>query len=452
MTTALLSTLLSAAGLAALGLLLLPARPQAWGALGGTLGLTQRDLRVFNNFTDPEANDNTVPDPSFPGALGAPLAIWKGAVEWGSERHGDGFGDPTQPGDLGSGGANFDPTWQGLASGVGGVDDNVVSEISGFSLGVLAYTELPISDGWRIRFYADAAVWEDGPGAFPPLPDHKDIQGVACHEYGHALGLAHSGISDQLTMFPSGSGTNVNKRSIEWDDVDGVRGLYGVRAATKPHVDGYELSGGNVTISGSRFDVLANEVWFTNGAPNADGTPLVVANLPSSAGGTRITLAVPAAALPGDVLVRVPGSRGAALSNAYPFDPAQASCPLPVVYGTPKTTSQGTLPALATSGRPRLAVNDFAIETGGGIPGVSGVLFSGAHANAAPFQGGTLYVSRPLRREVPFVFDFLGGVSIPIPVTPQLIGQTRCYQLWFQDAGDPFGVGLSNAVQVTFCP
>ena len=33
-----------------------------------------------------EANQNVTPDPSFPGAVGAPLAIWKAVVEWGSER------------------------------------------------------------------------------------------------------------------------------------------------------------------------------------------------------------------------------------------------------------------------------------------------------------------------------------------------------------------------------
>jgi len=51
--------------------------------LGGQLDLTQRDVRVFNNFVNPEANQNAVPDPSFPGAVGAPLAIWKAIVEWG---------------------------------------------------------------------------------------------------------------------------------------------------------------------------------------------------------------------------------------------------------------------------------------------------------------------------------------------------------------------------------
>ncbi len=446
------TTLPAATAFALAAFLLLPATPRAWSALGGTLDLAQRDVRVFNNFSDPEANDNQSPDPSFPGATGAPLAIWKAVVEWGSGPHGDGQGDPTQPGSLGSGGADFDSTWQGLAGGVGGVDDNIVSEIGGSSLGVLAFTEIPISDGWRIRFYRDAGVWQDGPGPFPVIAGHKDIQGVMAHEYGHALGLDHSGISDQLTMFPSGSGTNIDKRSIEWDDVDGVRALYGVRSAFKPRIDTYELAGNVLTLVGAHFDAADNAVWFTDGSPSADGTPLVAAGLSSSAGGTRIALAIPANAAPGDVLVRVPGTSGAALSNAFPFDPAHAPCPAPLLYGTPKMTSQGGLPALGVSGRPNVSTQDLFIETGGGIPGASGIWFSGGAPAAAPFQGGTLLAMRPLRREGQFVFDFLGGVSIPVPVTPAMVGTTRHYQLWFQDPGDPFGVGLSNAVRIVFCP
>jgi hypothetical protein len=82
--------------------LLYPAHVQAYAFLGGALRLPQRDVRVFDNFTNPEANDNTTPDPNFPGAVGATLAIWKACVEWGSELHGDGNGDPTQAAGLGS--------------------------------------------------------------------------------------------------------------------------------------------------------------------------------------------------------------------------------------------------------------------------------------------------------------------------------------------------------------
>ena len=103
-----LSAAAVALGFAAL--LVAPRRVAAFSMLGHALGLDQRDVRVFNNFADPEANDNTTPHATWPGALGAPMAVWKAVAEWGSRLHGDGENDPSQPGDVGSGGASFDVT------------------------------------------------------------------------------------------------------------------------------------------------------------------------------------------------------------------------------------------------------------------------------------------------------------------------------------------------------
>ena len=73
--------------------LLAPDELQAFVKSGEMLDTTQRDVRVFNNFADSRANDNVQPDSQFPGALGAELAIWKAAAEWGSRSHGSGQGD-----------------------------------------------------------------------------------------------------------------------------------------------------------------------------------------------------------------------------------------------------------------------------------------------------------------------------------------------------------------------
>lgn len=442
----------SASALAVLGAaaaFLSAARGDAWAPLGGTLDLDRRGFRVFPNFVNPEANDNAVPDPNFPGALGAALAVWKGVAEWGSGPRYDGLGDPTQP-VIGSGGANFDSVYLGLASGPGRTNDNVISGISGCSLGTVAFCETPISDGWRIRFRVECYVFEDAPGLWPAVPDGKDIQGVATHEYGHALGLDHSGLPGEPTMFPSSSGQLITRRSIEADDIAGVQALYGVKSASKPQVATYELNGGTLVVRGANFAAFGNEVWLTSTTSGASGLPRVVQGLASN--GTEISLALPLDAAPGDLVVRVPGTSGAALSNAMPFDPLAEPCPIPSVYGTAKLTSQGTFANLYTSGRPRMSLDDFAIATDGGIPLANGILFSGGTPTAAPFFGGTLLAQRPLVRHRTFQFDFLGGVTLPIAVTPAMVGTTRYYQLWFQDTGDPFGVGLSDAVRVTFCP
>ncbi|MBK7643925.1 MAG: matrixin family metalloprotease [Planctomycetes bacterium] len=451
-TQILFRTACASAALGLAGLVCLPPEALGYAFLGGSLRLAQRDVRVFNNFSDPEANANTQPDPDFPGAIGAPLAIWKAAVEWGSQRHGTGLGDPNNMDGLGSGGADFDFSWQGETNTVGGTNENIVSELVGTSGGIYAFCETPIADGWRIRFYSDAAVWHDSPDSPPPGNTHKDIQGVATHELGHALGLDHSNIPE-ATMLGALIGSGVTWRSLAPDDQAGVQALYGARSAGKPEIAALFVPAPLVlVVAGLNFAANGNELWFPDGSVGADGTPLVIGGLPSDATRTRITCVLPPNAAAGDVLVHVPGQSGATLSNAFPFEPGQPSCPPIVAYGTPKTTSQATLPALYWSGRPTLTTDDFVIGTTGGIPNANCVLLSGTQRANLPFQGGTLYLGGALRRYPPATLDFFGGIELHVPVAPALVGTRRFYQLWFADAGDAFGVGLSDALQVYFCP
>ena len=68
-------------GLALAAALLAPAeRAEGFTTLGFSLGQSQRDFRVFNNFADAGANDNQTPDPNFPGYFGAVMAIWSRAL------------------------------------------------------------------------------------------------------------------------------------------------------------------------------------------------------------------------------------------------------------------------------------------------------------------------------------------------------------------------------------
>jgi hypothetical protein len=427
----------------------------AFTTIGHTLGLDQRDVRVHDTFEAPPG----VPDPNWPGYEGAALAVWKAVSEWGSGLHGDGSGDPSQPNGVGSGGANFDATWQGLAPGPGSSTGNVVSQLQGCSGGVLLITQYG-SNGWQIQFYS-CWDWWVGPGV--PPAGMLDLQGVVCHEYGHALGLGHSTITGS-TMSASLIGSGYAQRSIEADDVAGIRFLYGAAAAGKPQiasVAGTDL----LTITGSNFAPSGNEVWFTQAVLNPTGEPVRVVGLPSSAGGTQIVVAVPALAGPGDVLVRVPGSGNDKLSNAFPF--AAGDCGEPVTFCTAKLNSQGCLPAISSSGQASASsATAFLIEAGDVINNKTGLLLYAFAPGAAPFQGGTLCLSGSLKRTPPqsslgnpgaddcsgeLSFDF--NVHVQSGLDPALVPGTHVYaQYYYRDPADALGVGLTDALAFQICP
>jgi hypothetical protein len=299
-------------------LLLAPLRPSAaFDKLGHSLNKANRDVRVFDNFLDPTANNNTIPDAQFPGHVGLELALWKAVVEWGSQLHGDGSGDPlSNP--LGSGAANFDAFWAGNADAPGNTGQNIVSALADCGgTGTLAFAETGLSAGWRIRF-CDEWSWDDGPGT---ILGRWDLQGVMAHEYGHALGLAHSGIPG-TTMWPTVSMGQTSWRSIESDDIAGVQCIYGVASPTKPRITATVADPGanTLTIHGTSFGLTDNEVWFTPAA----STPAAVDPIVRVAGvvsdGVVITVGIPAEAGPGDVMVNLASTGGATLSNAFPTD------------------------------------------------------------------------------------------------------------------------------------
>jgi len=299
-------------------LLILPGQEsQGFSKIGGSLGVTQRDVRVFNNFGDAASNNNTTPASQYPGWDGAELAIWKGLTEWASDPFGDGSGD-VSGNVLGGTDSNFDAFWAGGANGIGGTNDNIASTISSCGGGTLAYCETPISNGWRIRF-CENWTWADGPSFIPG--NQFDLQGVMCHEYGHALGLGHSTVGS-ATMFPSASQGSTGIRSIATDDVNGVRCVYGDEANDKPRIESSTVNGNTLELFGANFSAFNNQVWFTRASNSSTGSdPRVIASsVASTQAGTAISVNIPAAAGPGNVMVVASGAaNGSDMSNAWPF-------------------------------------------------------------------------------------------------------------------------------------
>jgi hypothetical protein len=312
----------------------------AFETLSQTLGIAstgfgyQRDFRVRDNCSDAAANDNLAAESGYPGARGAVLAVWKAAATWSSQAS------------VGTG-ANFDFDYQGLANDDGGNDGNVVSwQSSCGSTGTLAYALSPIDNGWTIRF-CDEWIWSDGPGA--PLLGQYDIQGVATHELGHALGLDHTTIgcdgecTDDSTMCPFACGAATSSRTLGNDDLAGVTAIYGVATAGKPRITslaGSSSINGTLTVHGQGFPATVN-VKFTAGSSQDVGSiPGVVSAVPSSSGGTQLAVKIPSVARDGNVLLWSP--QLGLLSNAFPID-IDAAAPVPPAIGA---ISPGTAQAL----------------------------------------------------------------------------------------------------------
>lgn len=377
-----------------------PEETGGYSLLGGSLSLSQRDVRIFNNFNDLTANDYTTEHPEWPGYTGAEQAIWRAVMEWGSELHGSGGGDPTQIDGVGNGGANFDPSWQGNATGIGTSNSNIHSGLSGGSGGVLAYCETPISDGWRIRYY-ESWIWDDD----ATWPTGTDLQGIGVHEYGHALGLGHSSFG-QATMFATASGSGIGQRSISSDDAEGVQAIYGVKAVDKPRITNVIQNGGSsITIQGTNFSNSNNELWFTKTGTGGNGTPIKMGGVSSSNGGTEITINVPGTAGPGDVMVKVPGSSHSDLSNGWPWSYEEE-----VLVPCFDYVINEVVPAQIGSVVPG---NDQTVELRGcGFTGVTSILVDGEPLPTFPLTFTTIHDQR-IQFQMPNVTT-LGMVDIEI--------------------------------------
>jgi Subtilase family len=127
-------------------------------------------------------------------------------------------------------------------------------------------------------------------------------------------------------------------------------------------------------------------------------------------------------------------------------------CPPPVTYCTAKTTSIGSVPAIGFSGTASQTANDLVVTLADAVPGKNGLVFWGPGAAGAPFQGGFLCVSGMTTRGPLTVLSATGSASFAVAITAPMVGTTRRYQWWYRDPAAPFTTGLSDGLQVTFCP
>lgn len=117
------------------------------------------------------------------------------------------------------------------------------------------------------------------------------------------------------------------------------------------------------------------------------------------------------------------------------------------ILGTGDVLTTGGTATITTTGTPSLATQGFSIQAHGPVWGRSG-LFSSATPAAIPMNGLIWNVGNPSTIQV-INLDGNGNGSINIPVTSQLVGTTKYYQLKFRNGAA--GLGITNAIAVTFC-
>lgn len=322
-------------GAAALSLVFAwPSTSTGFSTIGGNLGIAttgngfQRDVRVWNNAADAAANNNVTAETNHPGALGAPLSVWKAAEAWNSNTP--------------AAARNFDFDWQGgFATSAGNANSNTVFwGTDGCGGGTLAYTVTPISDGWFILM-CENWTWADGPGSVGG--SQIDIQGVAAHELGHALGLGHSAVNcggscaSQTTMCPAICGSGTEQRTIAADDQAGLNNIYGAISGNKPTItaiSGTKQLGSVLTITGTNFPFPGNlHVKFTaNTTTNTGAIPGLVQTVPTTSA-TTLNVTIPNTALDGNVLVWNVVANPDVLSNPFPIDiGGVAPPPAPILF------------------------------------------------------------------------------------------------------------------------
>jgi hypothetical protein len=153
-------------------------------------------------------------------------------------------------------------------------------------------------------------------------------------------------------------------------------------------------------------------------------------------------------------------------ANGLPDDcECQGGAP-PVVYCTAKINSLFCLPSISATGFASASIPaPFLIEATNIVSQKQGLLFYGYGAASAPFLGGVLCTTTPLRRtpaqnsggsisgaDCTGVFSFDFNAWIASGADPLLVtGQQVNAQYWSRDPQDPFTTNLTDAVQFAIC-
>ncbi len=132
--------------------------------------------------------------------------------------------------------------------------------------GILAHSFYPPPNGGAIAgdvHFDDAETWTV---ALPVPAGGFDLVSVAAHEFGHALGLAHS-TDPAALMYPFYSGPH---RHLGADDSLGIQTIYGARLRAVPGWFGWEDQGADIAVADINGNGRPDLVVFHVNNPSGD--------------------------------------------------------------------------------------------------------------------------------------------------------------------------------------
>jgi|GEM_PF-4457211 hypothetical protein len=421
MKAALQTGLLACATMGALALAAIPFDDAAaYGTTGSKFASSSTTYRINPNFSDASAGD----------ANAQVEAIRAGADEWRA---------------TGQGNFNFSYAGETAVSTIAADGVNAVYYSHTDGNGPLAvcywWTLGGVTTNFDIVFFDRMPGW-DFVWARTPTASQFDIQGVAAHELGHALGLDHSSISG-ATMYATTTVGTTTSRSLHSDDCAGMQFLYGNAGPLTPTVvqlaanHGYVDGGTAVTVVGSGFPSSGASVKF-----NGNSASSVVWVSPS-----KLTCTAPPSSVAGAVNVSVSvGAQTGTLAQGYIYDHCK-------FVNTPQQGSWNWVQCRAPGdgGKPYLAMLSF---TAGSIPVSSFGSASDPRIIGLGYDE-ILYTAVMYGAQLPQWLNnpvgFLNGAAAAtfgfyLPPQPSLAGLSVRVGFLTGDASAPSGIGTVSGI------
>lgn len=255
-------------------------------------------------------------------------------------------------------------------------------------------------------------------------------------------------------------GNGVGARTIKVDDQAGLTAIYGTIPASKPVITsisvGTHLPLSQLTITGTNFAATVNVKFTANTSQNTGVIPGVVYNAPT-VGGTSVTVAIPAAALSGNVSVWEPSLN--LMSNPFPITIGECLPPSTYCISAPNSVNPGGA-TMGSAGSVSITANDLQLQAFGLPANVTNLFFMGQNQIApVAFGNGFRCIGAPFYRLPAVQASIFGDTQFDLDVNtlPQGIqvnaGESWNFENWYRDpAAGGANYNGSNGLNVIFCP